>query len=245
MTIETLLPPGATLVVERKPIKNLYLRVLPGGQVKVTAPLRVRDETIRAFLTARRRWIQDRLRKLETEPPPTPRQYTTGELCWLWGQPCRLELVEGRGKGVTPSGDTLYLSVGSGSTPEQRAAVLGAWYRQQLAEAIPPVLARCQQALGVEAKEWRIKRMATRWGSCNPGAGRIWVSLQLVERPPDCLEYLLTHELAHLLEPSHGPAFWAQVERACPDWRSIRKLLNQPLPTIWEGINRMTTGRTP
>lgn len=245
MTLQDLLPPGTTLVVERKAIKNLYLRVLPGGQIKVTAPRRTSDEAIGAFLAARRGWIEERLGRLEAQPVPTPRTYTTGETCWLWGKPYHLELVEGARNGIALEGGTLRLSMPPGATPRQREAVVEAWYRHQLAEAIPPVLARCQQALGTQAREWRIKRMTTRWGSCNPRAGRIWISLQLAERPPCCLEYLITHELAHLLVPGHGPDFWTHLDRACPDWRRVRKLLNQPLTTAWQEPEPIEKGRNP
>lgn len=118
---------------------------------------------------------------------------------------------------------TVYLKIGSASTVQQREQLLNEWYRGQLKQAIPPVMEKYERIIGVQAKEWRIKNMKTRWGTCNTVKARIWLNLQLAKMPTECLEYVVAHELTHLLEPSHNQRFYALMDGFYPDWRSVKK----------------------
>lgn len=220
---------GIEIAVIRKPIKNLYIRVLPPeGAVQITAPRFVSTAEIRAFAQSRIPWIQAHRRALADRPRPAERQFCSGEVCWVWGQRCFLEVEERTGRPRAElQGERLLLYVPGGSTREDRESALDGWYRAQLQEAVPEVLARCQERVGVRAAEWRIRKMRTRWGTCNPAKRRIWLSLQLAEKPPECLAYVVTHELVHLLERTHNQRFWSFMDRFYPNWRTVRARLNR------------------
>ncbi|MBP1737407.1 MAG: putative metal-dependent hydrolase [Oscillospiraceae bacterium] len=217
---------GIEISVEKKGIKHMYLRVKPpDGSVKLTAPRLVRDELLRAFVEAKLPWIK----KQQAAFLQRPRLESGGgvEFLELWGRSYPMETIHGGGKnGVLLSEQSAALRVREGSTPQQCAAALNSWYRLELKAAIPPILERCQQRVGVAADEWHIKDMRTRWGTCNVAKRRVWLNLQLVKKPPECLEYVIMHELVHLLEPSHNHIFKGYMDRFLPDWRMIRKRLN-------------------
>jgi predicted metal-dependent hydrolase len=146
----------------------------------------------------------------------------------VFGHPHTLEVVSaGRAGRVVQDGATLRLHAREDSTPEERQRYVGEWLREQLRQALPPVVERCEQRMGVHAEEWRIKNMRTRWGTCNVRARRIWLSLRLAQKSPDCLEYVVVHELCHLLEKSHNAVFKAHMDRFFPQWRETRRLLNK------------------
>ena len=123
---------------------------------------------------------------------------------------------------------TLFLYAGPESTRQERQAAVKSWYREQLLSAIPSVRQACEAIVGQRAAEVRVRDMRTRWGTCSVARRRIWLSLQLVQKPPACLRCVMTHELIHLLEPSHSPRFWTLMDRFCPDWREVHRLLGGP-----------------
>jgi len=226
------------LTITRKKIKNLYLRVLPDGTVAVSAPKRLSDKAIRDFVNSKSDWIEAQLQKLEErkqqqEANPaaeTEPSCITGEIHYLWGKPYTLLVEETTGRGSvvvsenTPTA-TLCLLVPPGSTPDQRKVLLEEFYRKQLKQEVPSLLEKYIPVVGKVPKEWRIRNMKTRWGSCNTKEGRIWLSLHLAKKHPDCLSYVIAHELTHLHVPNHSKAFWARMDVYYPKWREARKLL--------------------
>ena len=215
--------------VVRKDIKNLHLAVYPpDGRVRVAAPLRLNDEAIRLAVISRLAWIRRQREQFSAQPRQSAREYVSGESHYLAGERYRLHVVYRDGKsGVFPRNKTtLDLVVRPGSDVAQREHVMLRWYRSHLKAVLPDLVAQWEAALGLQVSEWRVKRMKTRWGTCNPRARRIWLNLELAKRPPRCLEYIVVHELIHLREPNHGAAFVAHMDSALPDWRIRRDELN-------------------
>ena len=218
---------GIPIAVEKKRIKNIYLRIRPDGTVHLSAPRGMSEAAIRAFARSRAGWIQQHRQRLQ--PPPPPLQYVSGETLLLWGEPYPLRVVPGDGRGAaTLREGTLFLYAGPESTRQERQAAVKSWYREQLLSAIPSVRQACEAIVGQRAAEVRVRDMRTRWGTCSVARRRIWLSLQLVQKPPACLRCVMTHELIHLLEPSHSPRFWTLMDRFCPDWREVHRLLGGP-----------------
>lgn len=221
---------GMPVAVVRKPIKNLHLGVYPpDGKVRVAAPLEVSDAAVRVAVVERLRWIRHKREAFERQARQSAREYVSGETHYLFGQRYRLRVVEAKSgpHRVTVRGKTiLELSVRPGTDRAGRERAMLRFYRDRLEEMIPPLLQRWEQALGVRVEAWQIRRMKTRWGGCNPAARRIWLNLELAKKPPHCLEYLIVHELAHLLVPHHDDRFVALMDRHLPKWRSARQDLN-------------------
>ncbi len=216
--------------VVRKKIKNVNLRIYPpDGRVRVSVPLRLGDEAVRKAVLARLGWIRKHQTRLERQDRPSVREMITGESHEFQGRRYRLQVVEHDGPPAVSLRDhnTLELRVRSGSGREKREAVLHGWYRQQLREQIPPLIAKWEPVIGVTVADWGIKKMKTRWGSCNVRARRIWVNLELAKKPPECLEYIVVHEMVHLLERRHNGRFKALMDRWMPQWRMHREELNR------------------
>ena len=152
-------------------------------------------------------------------------QYETGETVPLWGESIPLTLTLGRSS-VHHGKEGLLLSAPKNADRETKARILDVFYREQLHKAISEQWESCMLKSETEAHEWRIRNMKTRWGSCNVAKKRIWINLRLAEKPPECLHYIILHELCHLHEREHGRAFWERMDACCPDWRAIRKRLN-------------------
>jgi predicted metal-dependent hydrolase len=220
---------GLVVEVVRKKIKNLHLTVYPpDGRVRVSAPLRANDEAVRLMVTSRLAWIRRHQARLAAQERPPPPQYVSGESHLYLGDRYVLNVMEHDGRqGVVCHDTRLDLFVRRGSDAGQRERVLQAWYRRQLKAAVPPLINKWEAILGVKVAEWRVKRMKTRWGSCNPKARRIWLNLELAKRPPRCLEYIVVHEMVHLLVRKHDRKFVAHMDRVLPQWRQVRDELTQ------------------
>lgn len=221
---------GIAVEVVRKDIKNLHLGVYPpNGRVRVAAPLVVSDEAVRLAVIDKLAWIRRQKARFAEQPRQSEREMVNGESHYFLGRRYRLRVHEQDGparvalRGIA----SLDLFVRPGSTAEQRETVLLRWYRDQLKALIPPLLEKWQSALGVQVAGWGVKKMKTKWGSCNADARRVWLNLELAKKPPQCLEYIVVHELAHLLERHHNERFMALMERAMPQWRQYRVMLNQ------------------
>lgn len=216
------------IVVTRKAIKNVYLRIdRSTGQLRLSAPLRMQDADIAGFVSDHRAWIDRRRRLLAHEPTRAELCFVTGERHLLFGEPFTLHVIERPGRGlVRLHGDgRLELHVSPDSTPDGRAALLSRWYRAQLAGTVPRLIERWEPVMGVAVSEWRIRAMTTRWGTCNIRAHRIWLNLELAKYPIECLEYVVVHEMNHLLERGHTKQFHALMDQWLPDWRRTRKRL--------------------
>jgi predicted metal-dependent hydrolase len=214
--------------VTRKAIKNLHLGVYPpNGQVRVSAPEHFSTEHIRLAVITRLKWIKTQQQRFQQQTRQTPREMVSGESHYLWGTRYRLDVLYQAGKHqIIPKGEFLQLTVSHGTSTENRVLVLHDYYRQQLKQRIPALLEKWQPRMGVEVTDWGIKRMKTKWGSCNINDRRIWLNLELAKKPLECLEYVLVHELAHLLERHHSTRFTALMDTALPNWRNLRDQLN-------------------
>jgi hypothetical protein len=219
---------GIEMAVEKKSIKNMYIRVIPlDGKVKITAPMHVTGDAIKSFAVSRIEWIKKQQQKIENRPEPMEYQYISGESHYLWGNRYNLDVIYSNTRdSVSLRGQNIILQVSKESTMQQRAYIMNEWYRELLKNAIPQLFEKCERLVGVKAKEWRVKNMKTKWGTCNIKAKRIWLNLQLAKKAPECLEYVIIHELVHLLEKSHNNVFKAYMNNFCPNWREIKKHLN-------------------
>ncbi len=220
---------GIPIDVVFKDIKNVHLSVYPPvGRVRVAAPAHMSLDTIRLYTIGKLDWIKQQQRKLQGQERETPREYIDLESHYLWGTRYMLDLQE---KDQPPQLELkhkyILLTTRPGTDSEKRAAILAAWYRDQLREAITPLFSKWEPILGVKADHCFIQRMKTRWGSCNPHTRSIRVNTELAKKPKQCLEYIIVHELVHLLEPSHNQVFTAHMDRFMPGWRHTRDELNQ------------------
>jgi len=218
------------LQVNRKAIKNLHISVLPpDGKVRVSAPRHLSDTAIRMAVISRIPWIKRQQKDFSEQPRQSERQLVSGETHYVWGRRYRLDVIERQGRHeVVIKGTTrLQLYVTPGTSPENRATVLNEWYRHQMKERIPALLKTWQRKIRVHPADWGVKKMKTKWGSCSVAAGRIWLNLDLAKKPPECLEYILVHELVHLLERHHNERFKALMDKHLPNWRESREMLNR------------------
>lgn len=221
---------GMAIEVIRKDIKNLHLGVYPPlGRVRVAAPLRLDDDAVRLAVISRIGWIHRQRVRFEDQDRQSQREFVTGESHYFGGRRYRLDVIEHDGPpSVRHSGmTTMELRVREGTTRDRRAVVLQQWYRARLREQIAPLLEKWRARVGVAVAEVRIRRMKTRWGTCIAHARRIWVNLELVKKPPACLEYILVHEMVHLIERRHDEHFCSLMDTLMPSWRLHREELNR------------------
>lgn len=216
--------------VVRKDIKNLHLGVYPpSGRVRVAAPLRLADEAVRLAVISRLGWIRRRQAEFKQQDRQSQREFVTGEGHYFLGQRYRLDLTEHHGPSTVRrvNNARMELRLRPGADLAKREAALQKWYRGRLRELLPPLLAKWEGKIGVKVSEVRIRRMKTRWGSCNAAAGRIWLNLELAKKPPQCLEYILVHEMVHLIERHHTDQFRTYMDRSMPQWRRHSDELNR------------------
>ena len=219
------------MLVERKDIKNMYIRILPpDGKVKITVPKAISDDAIRMFAISRIAWIKKQKANFENQSRQTKRQYISGESHFFWGKRYRLEVVySGVRNDVFIKEDKLFLQVRKESTQEQRETVMEEWYREQIKQAIPAVLEKYAKIVRKTPDEWRVKNMRTKWGTCNPIKKRIWLNLQLAKKTPECLDYVIVHELVHLYVKNHNDEFRAYMDQFYPNWQVVKKQLNEQM----------------
>lgn len=220
---------GIPVQVVRKPIKNLHLSVCPpDGHVRIAVPLPMSDDSVRLAIITRLSWIKKQQASFQAQPRQSEREMVTGESHYLFGKRYRLEVIERRGPHeVVLKHNTLQLFVNPGTSIENRALVLNEWYRHQLKARIPDLLSRWQSVIGRQVADWGIKRMKTKWGSCNIEQRRIWLNLELAKKPIECLEYVLVHEMVHLLERHHNDRFKAYMDKYLPRWQQYRDVLQR------------------
>ena len=225
--------------VVRKDIKNLHLAVYPpNGRVRVAAPLRVDDEAVRLAVISRLAWIKRRQTKFEDQERQSAREYVSGESHYYQGNRYLLNVVyhDAPPKVAIRNKTTLDLFVRTGSDTAQRERVLLVWYRKDLKHMIPPLIVKWEAIIGVKIADWGVRHMKTKWGSCNIEARRIWLNLELIKKPGHCLEFIIVHEMVHLLERHHNDRFIAHMDQFMPQWRFLRDELNKaPLGhATWE-----------
>ena len=214
--------------VTRKAIRNVHLSVHPPtGRVTLVAPTGTRLEVARAYATSRLGWIRNQQQKLLEQARETPRQYVERESHYVWGRRHLLHVIEKDGRpGVSLDHRRITLTVRPGSDRQTRDAVMHRWYITLLHEAVPPLIAKWERVLGVQVSGYFLQRMKTRWGSCNHKAGNIRLNTELAKKPKDLLDYIVLHEMAHLIEPVHNERFVAILDTHYPGWREARDELN-------------------
>jgi predicted metal-dependent hydrolase len=215
--------------VVRKDIKNVHLSVYPpSGKVRIAAPSWMEMDTIRLFAISKLGWIKQQQKKLCAQLRETPREYLERESHYVWGRRYLLQIQEREARpSVTPTHRHLKLQIRQGTDAKKRAAVLADWYRENLRQALPALLSKWEPIIGVRARHCYVQHMKTKWGSCNPAAGNIRLNSELAKKPPECLEYILVHELLHLREPTHNDRFVASMNKLMPHWRDCRDMLNR------------------
>jgi len=220
---------GIDVEIVRKDIKNFHLAVYPPhGHVRVSAPNHITDDNVRLAVVSRLAWIRKQQKSYENQLRQSERQYVSGECHYQFGKRYRLELIEHETKPKVEllNSGKLKLYVRPNASVDTRDRVLTTWYREKLKSLIPELLEKWQPIVGKEAKDWGVRKMKTKWGSCNTEKGRIWLNLELAKKPIECLEYILVHELIHLHERNHNDLFKQHLERVMPNWKARQRLLN-------------------
>ena len=216
--------------VVRKDIKNLHLGVYPPeGRVRVAAPLRVDDEAVRLAVIEKLPWIRRQQARFLAQERQSQREYTYRETHYFLGRRYLLNVIEhdGRPRVEVDGKERIDLYVPAGSDAQEREEIMLRWYRKELKALVPPLIDKWQEVIGVRVDDWRIKKMKTRWGSCTTEARRIWLNLELAKKPIPCIEYIIVHELVHLLERNHTDRFRDLMDQFMPQWRYCRDMLNQ------------------
>jgi len=215
--------------VYRKDIKNMHLSVNPpSGRVRLSAPKRTDLEVIRLFAISKLGWIKKHIKNFKAQPRETKRIFKSGESHFFEGNRYILEVKEGAPKNyVNIDGKKINLYVRSNVSIEKRELILREWYRTQLKQILPELVEKWEKVIGVETNEWAVKLMRTKWGACNIEEKRIWINLELAKKPRICLEYIILHELVHLLERNHNERFIQLMNTFMPKWRFHRDELNR------------------
>jgi predicted metal-dependent hydrolase len=220
---------GIPVQVTFKRMKSLRVTIKPPmGDVRVSVPTRVQMDVVREFIESRLEWIQHHRAEIQARPRSPRLEYVSGELIPVWGTPRTLQVVEERRTpSLTLHPDRLHLRVRPGTSRDRREALVEAWFRDLLREAIPEMIDRWEPEMGVKARSFSVRRMKTRWGSCNTRDRTIRFNTDLISKPVECLEYVVVHELVHLLERSHNARFKGFMDRFMPNWRQIQDVLNE------------------
>lgn len=226
---EKILIANIEIDVVRKDIKNMHLAVYPPhGRIRLSAPTQTDEEVIRLFAISKLGWIKKHVRNFQEQARETIRDYISGESHYYNGKRYILNVVEHSGYNTLRIDGTknLLMRVRKGATKEKKALVMKEWYRKQLKAKIPDLLQKWEAIIGVKSNAWAVKQMKTKWGACNIEAKRIWLNLELAKKPLICLEYIIVHELVHLLERNHNDKFIAYMDKFMPKWRLHRDELN-------------------
>lgn len=218
-----------TVDVVLKDIKNVHLSVHPPtGRVRISAPLHMSLDAIRVFAISKLGWIKQQQRKLQEQERETPREYLDRESHYVWGKRCLLKVVESDGaSAVELKHSKMHLRIRPGTNDEKKQAIVEEWYREQLKQAVPALIAKWEPLMGVKVERFFVQKMKTKWGSCNPETRSIRLNTDLAKKPRECLEYIVVHEMAHLLEHTHNSRFTALMDQFMPKWQFFRRELNR------------------
>ncbi|HPX60725.1 MAG TPA: SprT family zinc-dependent metalloprotease [Deltaproteobacteria bacterium] len=215
--------------VVKKKIKHMHLSIHPpAGKVRVSAPLRMDSETIRLFVISKLAWIRKHQQRMQEQHREAPREYVERESHYVWGKRYLLRVVE---KDAAPfvvlKHDSMQLHVRPETGKARRQEIVSEWYRELVKEVVPDLIEKWEPVMGVRVRQFFVQKMKTRWGSCNYRQGNIRLNTELAKKPPECLEYVVVHEMAHLLEPSHNSRFIALMDSFMPQWREHRDELKR------------------
>ncbi len=227
-----------TVEVIQKNIKNLHLSVYPPtGRVRISAPSRMGLDTIRLYAISKLGWIRKHQTKLRRQQREAPREYISGESHYFLGKRYLLKVIEHEAPArINRNHDTLELYIRPKTSKQKRAAIFDEWYRIRLKEIIPNFIQQYEEKMKVRVAEWGVKKMKTKWGTCNITAKRIWLNLELAKKPINCIEHVVVHEMVHLLERKHNDRFISLMDRYLQQWRDFKEELNRfPVShTEWE-----------
>lgn len=216
--------------VVRKDIKNIHLAVYPPtGRVRIAAPLKVNEDAIRLFAVSKLGWIKRNQRKFEGQVRISQREYRQRESHYFQGRRYLLSIIETEAtpKVILKSKKYIELFIRPETPVEKRHEIMTEWYRVQLKKEIPTIIEKWEAILKVNVSDWQVKQMKTKWGSCNIDKKRIWVNLELAKKPEHCLEYIIVHEMVHLLERHHNDRFLYYMDTYLPTWRQLKTELNK------------------
>lgn len=217
--------------VIKKNIKNLNLSVHPpNGEVRLSAPKRMTDEEIKSFIISKLTWIRKHQQRFENLEIIPKREFVSGEIHYLFGEKYTLNVIyQNSGKSKVNIRDKRYIDlyVKEGSEKEAKEYITKEFYREELKAVIPSLIKKWENIMGVKVHEFGVKQMKTRWGTCNTRDKRIWINLELAKTSLNCLEYIVVHEMAHLLERGHGPKFKAIMDKYYPNWKNVKEELNK------------------
>ncbi len=233
--IDKLFLGSMSVKVELKDIKNVHLSVYPpNGAIKVSAPFGTNIDTLRVYLSVRIPWIRQQQLKLQSQKRISPREFLTRESHYIWGKRYLMQVIENADfSGVIIDHNTIKLNLKNGQNISQKSKIYQKWQRSELKKEVTRLLKHWEPIIGVKINSLTIRKMKTKWGSCNPDVKTINLNLNLIEKPPEHLEYIVVHELIHLVERSHNANFVAHIDKYIPNWMDIKSQLNQlPLLTI-------------
>ena len=216
--------------IVRKDIKNIHLAVYPpAGRVRIAAPLSVNEETIRLFAISKLSWIKRQQRKFEGQERISSREYINRESHYFQGRRYLLNVIEedAPAKVILRNKTYIDLLIRPEATTAKRHEIMNEWYRKELKKLIPDIIENWEKQLGVKVSEWQVKHMKTKWGSCNIEKKRIWLNLELAKKPIQCLEFIIVHEMVHLLERHHNDKFLNYIDTYLPNWKQLRAELNK------------------
>lgn len=231
---------GIPIDIHKKNIKNMHLQIKPpNGQVVISAPLSMDDKAIEVYARTNLGWIKKQIEKFQQQPRSAKRQYVSGETMYIWGKQYYLSFVpDSRKNSFKIHGNSIVLSMRKNSTVKQREKYIREQYRRLLKGEIEKILPKWEQITGLHCESWQIKYMITRWGTCNTEKKKLWFNLQLAQKPVECLEYVILHELIHLKERTHNSIFIAYMDMYMKNWREVRKELNDLRLDYYEFQNK-------
>jgi predicted metal-dependent hydrolase len=211
-----------------KDIKNVHLSVHPPtGRVTISAPLRMSLDTIRVFAISKLGWIKQQQRKFQEQERETPREYLNRESHYVWGRRYLLKVVEESARpNIFIKHNKMILQVYPGTNEETKQVIVARWYRSQIKAAVPELIAKWEPPLGVKVERVFVQKMKTKWGSCNPSARSIRLNTDLAKKPRECLEYIVVHEMVHLIERHHNDRFRKYMDQLLPQWHRYQGELN-------------------
>jgi predicted metal-dependent hydrolase len=218
-----------TIEVVKKDIKNIHLSVYPpAGRVRISAPQSMNLDTIRIFAISKLGWIKHQQKKLQGQERETPREYLDRESHYVWGKRYLLEVIEeATAPMVELKHSKMILRIRPDTSEEKKQAIVDEWYRVQLKNAVPSLITKWEPLIGVKVGRLFVQKMKTKWGSCSPAPKSIRLNTDLAKKPPECLEYILVHEMVHLLEPTHNSRFISLMDSFMPKWQFYRQMLNR------------------
>ena len=231
---------GIPIDIHKKNIKNMHLQIKPpNGQVVISAPLSMDDKATEVYARTNLGWIKKQIEKFQQQPRSAKRQYVSGETMYIWGKQYYLSFVpDSRKNSFKIQGNSIVLSMRKNSTVKQREKYIREQYRRLLKGEIEKILPKWEQITGLHCESWQIKYMITRWGTCNTEKKKLWFNLQLAQKPVECLEYVILHELIHLKERTHNSIFIAYMDMYMKNWREVRKELNDLRLDYYEFQNK-------